>query len=111
MEKLGTREPYQVAKRLGLGVEGYQKARRWIEQDKPLRWEDAALMLDILGWLRTEETPIEQIEAYIKRLDAGERIPARDRERVAARADRLGQDLHHLAERIREGVRAENTDR
>jgi hypothetical protein len=99
--KLEANGPTDFARKLGLGVGGYLKVYRWTRQDGRLDYEDTIRMLDVLGWLRTEETPADLAAEFVRRLDAGEKIPARDRERVAAQVEALAGAYLRLAERLR----------
>jgi len=91
------------ARKLELDQGGYLKVKRWLDDDAPLQWEDAAKMLTILGWLRTEPSLIEQIEDHVRRQKAGWQPSRRERERVARLADRLQEDVGRLAAYLREG--------
>lgn len=118
-EKLGVPGPdndtgpsgaYQLAKNLDLGTDGYQKARRWYKGG-PIQYEDAWKLLEAIGWIKTESSPIDVAADYIRRLEEGEKIPKRERERAAVQLERLGASLPRLAERLRQEPRADRQAR
>jgi len=104
-ERVGATGPYDFVRKVGLGELGYQRYTRW-RRGGPIRYEDAWKLLDALGWLRTDPTPLEAAEDLIRRLDAGERIPRRHRERVAVQVERVAEALPGVVARLR-GVQAD----
>lgn len=84
-----------------------QRIRRWEREGKLPSYQETWAMLNALGWIRREPAPIDVIEDYVTSLDAGAKVSARERERVARLADRLETQVHRLAARVRGDDQAE----
>lgn len=109
-EKLGVTPnasgAYKLAQKLRLGPDGYQKTRRWW-LGGPIRYEDAWVLLDALGWIQMQPRPLELAEELVRQLESGQPVSQRDRERAAKAVERVALRLPGLVAFLREGHQAE----
>lgn len=91
----------ELARRLGWDT---GTARQRVRRGSGLTYEQTWSLLDALGWIKTEFSNLELIENAVKRLDEGEAVPKKERDRLAARADDLSGYLKLLGVRLREGA-------
>jgi len=94
---------------LGLDAAQAEQRIRRVRAGGQLHYREAWAMLDALGWIRQEPAAIDVIVDYVNKLDAGEKVSTRERERVAKLVDRLEAQIHALAARVRGDAQAEGT--
>lgn len=96
VERLGEGSPTELANRLKLGANGYQKVYRWLRGAEP-GYANTIAMLDMLGWLYIEG----EAEASPRDGNASRSQPEAERlADVVLRLERIADLLEPVTDRL-----------